>query len=77
MLKSASSDQSQPPTPIYSDEDTPNLHIIELHGLDVSSEDLAFAIESTVPPKEEVEIPSPGHRSFSGGVKRWEELARV
>lgn len=71
---SQSPDESQPPTPIYNDEDTPNLHIVELHGLDVSSEDLAFAIESTAPPKEDAEIHSSGYRSFRSGVQRWEEL---
>jgi len=74
ILESQSPDESLPPTPTYNDEDTPNLHIVELHGLDVSSEDLPFAIESTAPPKEDIEVHSPGYRSFRSGVQRWEEL---
>jgi len=71
---SQSPNESPPLTPIYNDEDTPSLHIVELHGLDVSSEDLEFATEATAPPKEDVEQHSPGYRSFRSGLQRWEGL---
>lgn len=47
----------------------------EIHGLDISDEDLQFAIESVKPPKQEDEVPnSPGHRFFHSSIQRWEDL---
>ena len=65
---------STPQTPTYNHDEIPNLHISELHGLDISSEDLAFALESTAPPKKEQERPGNGYRSFNAGIQRWEDL---
>ena len=63
-----------PPTPVYNDE-IPNLHIKEIHGLDISSNDLEFAVKAVAPPREEPDaIDSPGIRSYHRGVQRWEEL---
>ncbi|KDR75988.1 hypothetical protein GALMADRAFT_67638 [Galerina marginata CBS 339.88] len=65
-----------PPSPVYNDDDIPNLHMTEVHGLDVSSEDLAFAVDAIALPKEEIEtIESPGRRWYNRGVQRWEELS--
>lgn len=64
-------DDSVPQTPTYNDDEIPNLHISELHGLDISSEDLAFALECTAPPKKES---GGGYRSFNAGIQRWEDL---
>ncbi|KAJ3514903.1 hypothetical protein NLJ89_g2092 [Agrocybe chaxingu] len=72
----SSPDDLVPSTPTYNDDDIPNLHLTEVHGLDISSEDLAFAMEACAPPKH---VPdegnsSPGFRSYTAGVQRWEEL---
>ena len=66
--------ESVPLTPTYNDDEIPNLHISELHGLDISSEDLAFALESTAPPQKESERFGNGYRSYNAGIQRWEEL---
>lgn len=72
---STSPDDIVPPSPIYNDDEVPNLHIREIHGLDVSAADLAFAVSAIAPPNEEVEATlSPGYRPFYRGVQRWEEL---
>ena len=55
-------------------DDIPNLHISLIHGLDVSSSDLAFAIERTQPPPPEPEEDITGYRTYSTGVQRWEDL---
>ncbi|KAF8910547.1 hypothetical protein CPB84DRAFT_1763940 [Gymnopilus junonius] len=48
----------------------------EVHGLDVSSSDLVFAVEAITPPQEDPKpIESPGYRSYHRGVQRWEKLA--
>ena len=65
---------STPQSPTYNDDEIPNLHISELHGLDISSEDLAFALESTAPPKKELERFGNGYRSYNAGIQRWEDL---
>lgn len=63
-----------PPSPVYNDE-IPNLHMKEVHGLDISSHDLVFAVEAITPPQEEPEpLESPGYRSYHTTVQRWEEL---
>ncbi|KAF9036235.1 hypothetical protein BJ165DRAFT_625247 [Panaeolus papilionaceus] len=62
-------------SPSYNDDEIPNLHMTEIHGLDISDEDLQFAIESVKPPKQEDEVPnSPGHRFFHSSIQRWEDL---
>ncbi|KAF9533905.1 hypothetical protein CPB83DRAFT_844740 [Crepidotus variabilis] len=64
----------------YTDDDIPNLHICELHGIDISDEDLAFSVEATTPPESQEDAyssssSSPARiRSYSRGVQRWEEL---
>lgn len=63
-----------PPSPTYNDDDMPNLHIREVHGLDISLEDLKFAVENVTPPVEVEEVESPGYRSYVSGMQRWEEL---
>ena len=65
---------STPQSPTYNDDGIPNLHISELHGLDISSEDLAFALEGTAPPNKEQERIGTGYRAYSSGIQRWEEL---
>ena len=58
-------------------EDTPNLHIHTVYGLDISVEDLKFAVEGTAPtPPEEIadEARRPGYRSYVSDVQRWEGL---
>jgi small RNA 2'-O-methyltransferase len=65
---------STPQSPTYNDDGIPNLHISELHGLDISSEDLAFAQGNTAPPKKEEERIGNGYRSYNSGIQRWEEL---
>ncbi|KAF8800824.1 hypothetical protein BYT27DRAFT_7199270 [Phlegmacium glaucopus] len=70
----SSPNESIPPTPTYNDDEIPNLHISELHGLDISPEDLAFAVESAAPPKTEQEHLGSGYRSYNVGIQRWEEL---
>ena len=67
-------DTSTPQSPTYNDDGIPNLHISELHGLDISSEDLEFALEGTAPPKKEQERIGSGYRSYNSGIQRWEEL---
>lgn len=63
---------------MYNDDDIPNLHIAELHGLDVSAPDLVFAIQATAPiavdVADDVGAMSPGFRSYTSGVQRWEPL---
>jgi hypothetical protein len=63
-----------PQSPTYNDDGIPNLHISQLHGLDISSEDLVFAQEITAPPKKEQERIGNGYRSYNSGIQRWEEL---
>ncbi|KAF9478341.1 hypothetical protein BDN70DRAFT_51059 [Pholiota conissans] len=67
-------DEPPPPSPSYNDDDMPNLHIREVHGLDISSEDLKFAVENITPPVDMPEVGSPGVRSYVTGLQRWEEL---
>ncbi|KAF8972153.1 hypothetical protein BDZ97DRAFT_1901308 [Flammula alnicola] len=75
---SSNPNEPVPPSPTYNDDDVPNLHMREVHGLDISSEDLAFAVEGTAPVEEAVEAESPGYRSYTSGVQRWEDmLAKV
>jgi len=55
----------------------PNLHIRELYGLDISNEDLAFAMEAAAPPEpgEEDNSKMGGRlRSLTAGAQRWEAL---
>lgn len=62
---------------MYNTEEIPNLHIHTVYGLDVSVEDLKFAVEGTAPPPPEEtadEAGSPGYRSYVSGVQRWEGL---
>lgn len=63
-----------PASPTYNNDDMPNLHIREVHGLDISMEDLKFAIENVTPPVEVSEVDSPGMRSYVTGMQRWEDL---
>lgn len=72
--KSPLANEHVPPTPTYNDDEIPNLHISELHGLDISTEELAFTIESTAPPQKEQERSGSGYRSYNVGLQRWEEL---
>ena len=65
---------SAPQSPTFNDDGIPNLHISELHGLDISSEDLAFALQGTAPPNKEQERIGSGYRSYNSGIQRWEEL---
>lgn len=58
-----------PPSPTYNDE-IPNLHPVQLHGLDVSTSDLAFAVQTTAPPQNDDEVD--GYRLHTG--IRWEDL---
>lgn len=63
-----------PPSPINNEEDIPNLHMTEVHGLDISDEDLQFAIKAIAPPEEVETVDSPGYRPIHRGVQRFEEL---
>lgn len=73
-----STSPTAPESPTYNTtDDIPNLHISLLHGLDISSSDLAFAIERTQPPPPEPEediITGMGYRTYSTGIQRWEDL---
>ncbi|KAH9481250.1 Small RNA 2'-O-methyltransferase [Psilocybe cubensis] len=72
---STSPDDIVPPSPIYNDDEVPTLHIREVHGLDISAEDLTFAVAAITPPQEEDEpAEGLGFRPFYRGVQRWEEL---
>ncbi|KAF8150058.1 hypothetical protein B0H34DRAFT_667022 [Crassisporium funariophilum] len=75
----SSPDERVPPSPVFNEEEIPNLHITHLHGLDISPEDLAFAIEGSAPPKrEKAEPKDTTYRSYRAGVQRWEEtVAKV
>jgi len=49
----------------------------EVHGLDISNEDLAFAMEAAAPPEPEEEDNSEMGwrlRSLTAGAQRWEAL---
>ncbi|TFK36627.1 hypothetical protein BDQ12DRAFT_653897 [Crucibulum laeve] len=64
-------------TPIYNDDEIPNLHISHLYGLDVSERDLQFAVQGVTPPRVEKEENSNvyGGRGgyFGTPSQRWEE----
>ncbi|KAF5359602.1 hypothetical protein D9756_003505 [Leucocoprinus leucothites] len=51
-------------------DEIPNLHISQLHGLDISKHDLEFAARETVPPKST----SGDDQSFCYVQQRWEPL---
>jgi len=69
------------PSPAYSckEDDIPNLHLREIHGLDISDEDLVFAMEASAPPERKVEEEDRSEmgmrlRALTAGVQRWESL---
>ncbi|RDB26089.1 Small RNA 2'-O-methyltransferase [Hypsizygus marmoreus] len=65
-----------PPSPTYNDE-IPNLHMTHVMGLDISINDLQFAIQGTAPPQDEVNLEegSDQYRSHYTNVGlRWENL---
>lgn len=65
-----------PPSPTYNDE-IPNLHPTLIVGLDISASDLAFAVQGTTPPQQEVNLDegSDEYRSRLTNVGlRWEKL---
>ena len=68
-------EESSPQSPAYNDDEIPNLHMTEVHGLDISSADLVFALEAAAPPELKVdEAGSPGFRSYAVSMQRWESL---
>jgi small RNA 2'-O-methyltransferase len=68
---SSSTSDPIPSSPTYNDE-IPNLHPIQLHGLDVSASDLAFAVQTTTPPQDAGNEEGNGYRLHAG--VRWEDL---
>ena len=67
------------PTLMYNTkDDIPNLHISLSHGLDISTNDLVFAIERIQPPPpgptEEDTSGQMGYRMYLTGVQSWEDL---
>ena len=63
----------------YKEDDIPNLHVREVHGLDVSEEDLVFAMQAASPPErkeEDGDNSAMGSRLriLTGGNERWEAL---
>lgn len=65
------------PTDRHDPDSIPNLHIRYLHGLDVSAEDLQFAVRLTKPPDvEEYDDPTSPHpmKRYSTALTRFEEL---
>jgi hypothetical protein len=73
--------QTVPDSPVFNDEEIPNLHITTLHGLDVSAADLEFAIKATAPinldardVEELVREQNSAYMTYSSGIQRWEEL---
>lgn len=64
-----SPDELVPPTPTYNDE-IPNLHATFIAGLDISPQDLAFAVLGSAPPEETPD----GKRSYYNISPRWEDL---
>ncbi|KAF9466620.1 hypothetical protein BDZ94DRAFT_1127426, partial [Collybia nuda] len=72
-----SSSTLTPPSPTYNDE-IPNLHPTTLVGIDLSTSDLAFAVQGTTPPQSEVNLDegSDEYRSRLTNVGlRWEKLS--
>jgi len=70
-IEAGDSTTQQLPSPSYLDDDIPNLHISELHGLDICEEDLAFAAKGIVPKIESGIDDAP---SWTVDLPRWEEL---
>ncbi|KAF5327146.1 hypothetical protein D9619_004099 [Psilocybe cf. subviscida] len=73
--------QTAPDSPVFNDEDIPNLHITSLHGLDVSAADLDFAIKAATPINldardvdELLQDRITPYMPYSNGIQRWEEL---
>ncbi|KAF9563193.1 hypothetical protein CPC08DRAFT_706121 [Agrocybe pediades] len=70
----SSPEDSVPPSPLSNEDDIPNLHMTEVHGLDISDNDLQFAIQAITPPEQVEKVASPGYQPFYRGVQRFEEL---
>lgn len=73
------SDISVPSSPAYSykEDDIPNLHLKEVHGLDISDEDLVFAMQAASPPERKEDTNEARSRLrvlLTGGNERWEAL---
>lgn len=58
------------PSPAYNDDEIPNLHISNLHGLDISKYDLEFAARETAPPN----FSPDNNQPYYHVQPRWEEL---